>query len=140
MEIIFLFNINVSSMSLLNFIFLFFSLIKRSVGLRLFGSNLFGSAEYYLGVPSGMVRYACVLLFALSLLNSRLYTPAQIQASNDFQQRWYGAHFFPDLYNVQDEVFRKSLTGPYIKKYLSVLMIEPATSDGTKLEAASPPQ
>jgi len=121
-------------------IFLFFSLIKRSVGLRLFGSNLFGSAEYYLGVPSGMVRYACVLLFALSLLNSRLYTPAQIQASNDYQQRWYGAHFFPDLYNVQDEVFHKSLTGPYIKKYLSVLMIEPAASDGTKLEAAAPPQ
>jgi uncharacterized membrane protein required for colicin V production len=121
-------------------IFLFFSLIKRSVGLRLFGSNLFGSAEYYLGVPSGMVRYACALLFALSLLNARLYTPAQIQASNDFQQRWYGSHFFPDLYNVQDAVFHKSLTGPYIKKYLSVLMIEPATSDGTKLEAASPPQ
>jgi uncharacterized membrane protein required for colicin V production len=121
-------------------IFLIFSTIKRSLGLRLFGSNMFGNAEYYLGVPSGMVRYACILLFALSLLGARQYTSQQIQASNDFQQRWYGSHFFPDLYEVQDAVFKKSFTGPYIKKYLSVLMIEPTTSGGTTLQAASPPQ
>ena len=121
-------------------IFLIFSTIKRSVGLRLFGSNMFGNAEYYLGVPSGMVRYFCVLLFAMSLLGARQYTPEQVQASNDFQQRWYGSHFFPDLYNVQDAVFQKSFTGPYIRKYLSVLMIEPTTSGGATLHAASPPQ
>jgi uncharacterized membrane protein required for colicin V production len=120
-------------------IFLFFSMIKRPLGERLFGSNLFGNAEYYLGMPSGIVRYCCVLLFALSFLNARHYTPAQIQAGNDFQQRWYGSHFFPDLYTVQDAVFHKSFTGPYIKKYLSVLMIEPTTSGDTTLEAASPP-
>jgi hypothetical protein len=121
-------------------IFLFFSMIKRPLGSRLFGSNLFGNAEYYLGTPSGMVRYCCVLLFALSFLNARLYTPAQIQASDDFQERWYGSHFFPDLYTIQDQVFRKSFTGPYIKKYLSVLMLDPTTTGGTTLEAASPPQ
>jgi len=120
-------------------IFLFFSMIKRPLGTRLFGSNVFGNAEYYLGTPSGMVRYCCVLLFVLSLLNARQYTPAQIQASNDFQQRWYGSDFFPDLYTIQDQVFRKSFTGPYIKKYLSVLMLEPTTTGGTTLEAASPP-
>jgi len=121
-------------------IFLFFTMIKRPLGPRLYGSNLFGNAEYYLGMPSGMVRYACVLLVVLSFLNARHYTPAQIQASNDFQERWYGSHFFPDLYTVQDQVFNKSFTGPYIKKYLSVLLMEPATSGATTLEAASPPQ
>lgn len=120
-------------------IFLFFSMIKRPLGLRLFGSNVFGNAEYYLGMPSGMVRYFCVLLFALSFLNARHYTPTEVQASNDFQQRWYGSHFFPDLYNVQDEVFNKSFTGPYIRKYLSVLMLEPVTTGGATLQAASPP-
>jgi uncharacterized membrane protein required for colicin V production len=121
-------------------IFLFFTMIKRPLGQRLYGSNLFGNAEYYLGMPSGMVRYACVLLVVLSFLNARHYTPAQIQASNDFQERWYGSHFFPDLYTVQDQVFNKSFTGPYIKKYLSVLLMEPATSGATTLEAASPAQ
>ena len=60
--------------------FCFFRMLKRPLGLKLFGSNLFGSAEYYLGMPSGMVRYACVLLFALAFLNARHYTPAQIEA------------------------------------------------------------
>jgi uncharacterized membrane protein required for colicin V production len=112
-------------------VFLFFSIIKRPLGSRLFGSNLFGNAEYYLGMPSGMVRYACILLFALAFLNARHYTSAQIEASDKYQERWYGAHFFPDLHTVQEQVFNKSFTGPYIKKYLGVLLIEPTTSGGS---------
>ena len=121
-------------------VFLFFSLIKRTVGLKLFGSNLFGNAEYYLGMPSGMVRYACVLLFALAFLNARHYTPAEIEAGNQYQERWYGAHLFPDLYTVQSQVFEKSFTGPYIRKYLGVLLIEPTTTSGTKPEPDEPVQ
>ena len=111
-------------------VFFIFSLLKRTVGLRLFGSNIFGGAEYYLGMPSGMVRFACILLFALAFLNAPLYTPAQIEASNDYQKRWYGAQYFPDLYNVQDQVFKKSFTGPYVKEYLGVLLITPTTAAG----------
>jgi len=120
-------------------VLLVFSLVKRTVGLKLFGSNIFGSAEYYLGMPSGMVRFACMLIAALSLLNAPLYTPAQIQAANDYQARWYGAQFFPNLYNVQDQVFKKSFTGPYIKNYLGVLLIKPTTSGGTSQVAQDGP-
>ncbi len=111
-------------------VFLFFSLINRTVGLKLFGSNLFGSAEYYIGMPSGMVRFGCILIFALAFLNARHYTAAQIEDSNKYQERWYGAHFFPDLYTVQSQVFEKSFTGPYIRKYLGVLLIEPTATGG----------
>jgi uncharacterized membrane protein required for colicin V production len=114
-------------------VFSIFSMLRRPLGLKLFGSNLFGSAEYYLGTPSGMVRYACVLLFALSFLNARHFTSAQIDADNRFQERWYGAHFFPGLYTVQNQVFEKSLTGPYIKKYLAVLLIEPTIMRGSAI-------
>jgi membrane protein required for colicin V production len=120
-------------------VFLIFSLLKRTVGLRLFGSNLFGNAEYYLGMPAGLVRFACLLIFALAFLDARHYTAAQIEDSNKYQERWYGAHFFPDLYTVQSQVFEKSFTGPYIKKYLGVLLIEP-TSSGTKPETDEPAQ
>ncbi|MGB7767718.1 MAG: CvpA family protein [Verrucomicrobiia bacterium] len=112
-------------------VFLIFSLLKRIVGLRLFGSSIFGGAEYYLGMPSGMVRFACMLIFALAFLNARHFTPAQIEASNSYQEHWYGAHFFPDLYTVQDEVFKQSFTGPYIKDYLGVLLITPVTASGS---------
>jgi uncharacterized membrane protein required for colicin V production len=111
-------------------VFFIFSVIKRTLGLRLFGSNLFGGAEYYLGMLSGLVRFACMLIFALACLNARHFTPAQIEASNNFQEHWYGAQFFPNLYTVQDQVFKKSFTGPYIKQYLSVLLIEPTAAIG----------
>ncbi len=121
-------------------VFFFFSIIKRTVGLKLFGSNLFGNAEYYLGMPSGLVRYACMVIFALALLNARHYTAAQIQDSNNYQERWYGAHFFPDLYTVQSQVFEKSFIGPYLRQYLGVLLIEPTASSGAKPEPDEPVQ
>lgn len=88
-------------------VFLFFSLINRTVGLKLFGSNLFGSAEYYIGMPSGMVRFGCILIFALAFLNARHYTAAQIEDSNKYQERWYGAHFFP-IYTPSRARFSKN--------------------------------
>jgi uncharacterized membrane protein required for colicin V production len=120
-------------------VFFVFSLLKRTVGLKLFGSNIFGNAEYYLGMPSGMVRFACILLFALAFLNAPFYTSAQIQADKDYEARWYGAHYFPSLYNVQDEVFKKSFTGPYVKNYLGVLLIQSTSSDGKSLMARDVP-
>ncbi len=120
-------------------VFFIFSLLKRTVGLKLFGSNIFGSAEYYLGMPSGMVRFACILLFALSLLNARHYTVAQIEAANNYQARWYGTHMFPNLHNVQDEVFKDSFSGPYIHDYLGVLLIKPAVSGDSHQLAQNEP-
>jgi uncharacterized membrane protein required for colicin V production len=105
-------------------IFLIFSLLKRALTPRLSGSSLFGNAEYYLGMPSGLVRFGCMLLFALAFLNASHSTPKEIKAGNDYQQRWYGAHFFPDLHTVQEQVFEKSPTGHCIKKYLGVLLIQ----------------
>jgi len=120
-------------------VFFIFSLLKRTVGLKLFGSNIFGGAEYYLGMPAGMVRFACILLFALAFLNARNYTSAQIDAANAYQARWYGAHFFPDLYTVQSQVFQKSFTGPYVKDYLGVLLISPTTPGGNNQLAQDAP-
>jgi hypothetical protein len=105
-------------------IFLIFSLLKRALTPRLEGSSLFGNAEYYLAMPSGAIRFGCMLLFALAFLNARHFTAEEIKAGDDYQQRWYGAHFFPDLHTVQEQVFEKSFTGHCIKKYLGVLLIQ----------------
>lgn len=105
-------------------IFFVFSLLKRALTPRLSGSSLFGNAEYYLGMPSGLVRFGCVLLFALAFLNAHHFTPEEIKAGDDYQQRWYGAHFFPDLHIVQEQIFEKSFTGHCVKKYLGVLLIQ----------------
>lgn len=119
-----------------------FSLIKKALASRLTGSDVFGSAEYYMGMPSGMIRYACIVIFALALINARHYTAAEIAANKAYNERWYGGglysgDYIPDLHSVQEGVFKKSFTGPYIKDYLGVVLIQtdpdaPAGSKGAK--------
>src|SRR5712664_3391492 len=42
-------------------IVLVFAGLKHSLGGKLVGSDIFGSAEYYLGMGSGLIRFACAL-------------------------------------------------------------------------------
>lgn len=106
-------------------IVLLFAGIQRLLGGKLVGSDVFGRAEYYLGMGSGMVRLGCILLAALALLNARYFSPTEVRAMEQFQDEVYGSDFFPTLHTVQASVFDKSLTGPWIKRNLSFLFIKP---------------
>src|SRR5688572_1053748 len=50
-----------------------FTLIKRQLGEKLVGSDVFGRAEYYLGMLAGGLRYTCVIFVVLAMLNARQY-------------------------------------------------------------------
>jgi hypothetical protein len=106
---------------------------------RVAENNLFGSAEYYLGMLSGMIRFACMLLAVLALLNAPFFTAADIKKHDAYVKRWYGGglysgNYFPSLQTVQAQVFTKSFTGPYIKDYLGPLLIETAPPPAAKPE------
>jgi uncharacterized membrane protein required for colicin V production len=102
-----------------------FALVKHSIGGKLLGSDIFGRAEYYLGMCSGVVRYSCIVLAVLALLNARYFTPKEVKAMTAFQQDVYGSEFFPTLHTAQATVFEQSLTGPWIKENLAFLLIRP---------------
>lgn len=109
-----------------------FVLFKRAFHGKLIGSDAFGSAEYYLGMPAGMLRFFCMLLTGLALLNARYYSPQEIQAYKKYQMDNYDSEFFPGLQVLQADVFEKSFTGPFIKKYLNFLLIKPTGSGGSQ--------
>ena len=67
-------------------IWLVFYILRGIFVPRLTGSNFFGGGEYYLGMVSGMIRFACMLLAALALLNARPTRQADIQAHNAYKQ------------------------------------------------------
>ncbi len=110
-----------------------FRLLKHSLGSKLLGSDFFGHAEYYLGMGSGMVRFTCILLAGLALLNARLFTPQEVKARERQQNEDYGSNFFPGLPNVQSAVFERSLAGPWIKQNLSFLLIKPTHPENNQL-------
>ena len=71
-------------------VFIVFAILKRKFAEKLVKSDFFKGGEYYLGMLAGMVRYACVLLFVLALLNARVYTPAEIAQQAAFDQKNFG--------------------------------------------------
>jgi uncharacterized membrane protein required for colicin V production len=109
-----------------------FVLFKRLFHGKLIGSDAFGKAEYYLGMPAGMFRFGCVLLAGLALLNAPFYTQQEIQAYKEYQMKNFDSEFFPGLQTLQANVFEQSLTGPAIKKYLAFLLIKPTASTSAK--------
>jgi membrane protein required for colicin V production len=113
-------------------VYLIFSLIKNALAKKLETSNLFGNAEFYLGMPAGMVRFACILLTALALLNAKHYTAGEIAAHDAFVNQNFGGDLFAvaDVHTIQEQVFKKSLTGPLIKKILGPLFIDTAPPGG----------
>jgi uncharacterized membrane protein required for colicin V production len=106
-------------------IFLLFMGIKRVFSGKLLGSDIFGHTEYYLGMGSGLVRFTCMLLAALALLNARYFSPTEVRAMEARDIDIYGSDFFPGLHNLQSTVFDRSLTGPWIKENLGFLLIKP---------------
>ena len=115
-------------------VLIIFAGIKRGLGGKLLGSDIFGQAEYPLGMASGLVRFACILLAALALLNARLFTPAEVQAREKNQNELYGSNFFPGLHSLQSTVFEHSLTGPFIKEHLSFLLIKPTQPENKQIK------
>jgi uncharacterized membrane protein required for colicin V production len=128
--------------SLMFAVYLVFLFLKKIFMPRLTGSNFFGGSEYYLGMVSGVIRYACILFVALALLNAPYYTAFDIKQSKDYAARWYGGglegysgNFFPTVQSVQESVFKKSFCGKLIKDYAGVMLINSVTGVGDKSSA-----
>ena len=102
-----------------------FALVRHRLGGKLVGSDIFGRAEYYLGMGSGLVRVSCVLMAFMALLNARYFSPMEVRAMEKYQDDLYGSNYFPTWHTAQSVVFERSLTGVWIKDHLSFLLIKP---------------
>jgi len=106
-------------------VFFLFSVLERKLVPKLTGSDIFGRSEYFLGMGSGMLRFACIVLVALALLNAREFSPAELRDTERYEVENYGSHVFPGLHSLQQAVFERSLTGGWIKDDLGFLLITP---------------
>jgi len=120
-------------------LFLLFSILERRLISRLTGSDIFGRSEYFLGMGSGMLRFASILLVGLALLNAREFTPLEVKAMEQYQEDNYGSEVFPGLHTLQVAVFENSFAGAFIKDDLGFLLINP-TEANQKQPKAEPPK
>ena len=123
-------------------IFALFGFIRSKAGGKIASAEIFGRAEYYLGMMAGGFRYLCVILVTMALLNARLYSEADIRASIKYQDDNFGSHFFPTVPYLQQEVFKISACGKVVRNFIPAVLITPTPSSskglhgpGTKVRA-----
>ena len=115
------------------FIKLIFSQIHHIVGEKLVGSNFFGDSEYYLGMFAGMIRFACVILMLMALLNARLITDKERADTARMQSKNFEGISFPTFGSIQQAVLFESFTGQQVKEYLSFMLIKSTVSKDVPL-------
>jgi len=132
-------NCLVAYLALALVVLIVFTILKRQFDEKLVKSDFFKGGEYYLGMLAGLVRYACVLVFVMALLNAPVYTPADIAQQSAFDQKNFGGglfagNYFPHLSQVQAAVFKESFFGPHIKDGVGMLLINTgqAAADGAQ--------
>jgi hypothetical protein len=112
---------------------LVFSLLKRGIGEKIIGADLFGGMEYYFGMIGGTVRFVCIFLFLLNFLHAPFYTPEMLAAAKKQQEKDLGETYFPTVGSLQHMVFAQSATGWAAESFLKPLLIQPVAPAGGSL-------
>ena len=102
---------------------LIYLLFKHLLNEKLVGTDLFGRGEYYLGMISGMVRCACMLLAALALMHARIITKAERAQTEKMQSENFSDIRFPTYGSVQQAILFDSLTGSLVQTNLNIVLI-----------------
>jgi uncharacterized membrane protein required for colicin V production len=106
-----------------------FAGLKKAMGGKLVGSNVFGRTEYYLGMVAGAVRFACILMAAMALLNAPNYSSQELARDKAYQVEMYGSSFFPGFGTTQHGIFQESLLGSAVKHYAGFMLITPTKAE-----------
>jgi uncharacterized membrane protein required for colicin V production len=105
---------------------LLFGLVRRAAGTKLVQSDAFGRFEYYLGMVAGVVRFSCILLFALSFLHAKHISDNDRLATAKMQADNFGSISFPTFGSLQQTIFYESVSGQFIRRNLRAQLVQPA--------------
>lgn len=108
---------------------LFFGWVKRMVGEKLVAGDMFGNFEYYLGIVAGALRVACILLVVLALVHAPFVSREELAAQRKMQRDNFGSISFPTFGLMQESMFKESVSGRFVTKYLNDQLIASTSSD-----------
>jgi len=96
---------------------------KQMLATKLVEKDPFGRAEFYVGMMAGVVRFGCMLLAAMCLMNSRVVTATELAQTEKFQEAWFSDIRFPTYGEFQQDVLFKSFTGNLVESNLKSILI-----------------
>jgi len=87
--------------------------------------------EYYLGMTAGAVRFMCMLLAVLAVLNGPRISQEELSRQLATQREDLGEIYFPPFGQIQKDIFKGSVTGRTAKQYLNAALVQPASTGRT---------
>ena len=107
-----------------------FTAIKTAVGEKLVGSDIFGRMEYYFGALAGALRFFCMIMVALAIMNAEVVNVAEIEKAKKAQTAELGSTFFPTLAEIRQDMLYKSIVGRNIREHMADQLISPNAGTG----------
>src|SRR6185436_13994793 len=116
-----------------------FAPIKKVVDEKIFGSDFFARMEYYFGTLSGGIRYVCLVIMFLALMNAHAINQKELDAQLKKDKDLYGSNFFPSFGEIQQAVMDKSTTGKFAREHLAQWLIKPTSAESKPLQKREGP-
>ena len=94
--------------------------IKRFAGEKLVSSDRFGKWERILGMGAGMLRYACIVLVFLAIINAPVYPWQEVESDIVAHKLTLGTLHF--------QITKQSYAGQLAQEHLSTVLVDFAPS------------
>src|SRR5580658_10362403 len=120
-------------------IHLVYKWFQGAFGEKIVANDPFGRGEFYLGMMAGVVRFACMLVVGMSLMNSRVQTSAELAQMEKFQAAWFSDIRFPTYGEFQQEVLLQSFSGKWVQVHLKSVLIASVNSGAGMPRPSSKP-
>jgi uncharacterized membrane protein required for colicin V production len=101
-------------------------MVRRWAGDKLVSGDLFGGLEYYLGMTAGVVHFLCILLAFLAVVHAPRITEDELNRKLKTQRDDLGEIYFPPFGQIQQSIFRDSITGRTVKQHLTIALLKPS--------------
>ncbi len=108
-------------------IYIIYMVLKQNFAEKLVARDPFGSWEFYLGMAAGVVRFGCMVIVFLALINARIVSAAERAQTEKFQAANFSDIRFPTWGEFQQDVLFQSFTGKLVQKSMRPMLI--ATTD-----------
>jgi hypothetical protein len=96
------------------------------------GSDMFGRAEYYLGMLAGAIRFSCMIVCLIALMNAHIVSDAEMAQQEKAQRQNFEGIRFPTYGTIQHTVLFESLAGRSVKANMSHFLISSVTTQAPK--------
>ncbi len=105
--------------------------MRKKIKDKMSDSDVFGSAEYPLGMLAGAFQYSCLLVMIVACLNAKYIDEDALKRQDQIQRDAMGEKFIPTPGNLHKDAMT-SIAGTTIKKYLKFQLIEPVDQPAKK--------